>query len=145
MELAQRTLVRAAEQLQRRIAPRIARRAQTLLEQMTFGRYDRVRLGSDLSVQSGTRQEDVLREAPWRSDGTADQLYLALRLAVAEALTPQAPLILDDALVRFDDDRLTAALEILREQSKQRQVILFTCQERERKILGEETANSQSF
>lgn len=138
LELAQRTLVQAAEELQRRFAPRIAQRAQTLLEQMTFGRYDRVRLGSDLSVQSGTRQEDVLRQAPWRSDGTADQLYLALRLAVAEALTPQAPLILDDALVRFDDDRLTAALEILREQSRQRQVILFTCQERERKLLWED-------
>jgi len=137
LELAQRTLVQATQELQRRFAPRIAQRAQTLLEQMTFGRYDRVRLGSDLSVQAGTRQEDVLRQALQRSDGTADQLYLALRLAVAEALTPQAPLILDDALVRFDDDRLTAALEILREQSRQRQVILFTCQRREREILGE--------
>lgn len=137
LDLAQRTLTQATQELQRRFAPRIAQRALTLLEQMTFGRYDRVRLGSDLSVQSGTRQENALRETLWRSDGTADQIYLALRLAVAEALTPQAPLILDDALARFDDDRLAAALQILREQSRQRQVIVFSCQERERKILEE--------
>ena len=66
-----------------------------------------------------------------RSDGTIDQLYLALRLAVAEELTPDSPLILDDALVRFDDTRMQAALAILEELAKNRQVILFTCQQRE--------------
>ena len=67
----------------------------------------------------------------WRSDGTIDQLYLALRLAVAEELTPDSPLILDDALVRFDDTRMQAALAILEDMAKSRQVILFTCQQRE--------------
>jgi len=62
-----------------------------------------------------------------------DQLYLSLRLAVAEALTPEAPLVLDDALVRFDDERLKAAVEILKETAKQKQVICFTCQSREAK------------
>ena len=60
-----------------------------------------------------------------------DQLYLALRLAVAEELTPKAPLILDDALVRFDDKRMKEAVCILRELAENRQVILFTCQGRE--------------
>ena len=53
------------------------------------------------------------------------------RLAVAEELTPDAPLILDDALVRFDDIRMRAAVSILRELAENRQVILFTCQGRE--------------
>ena len=79
----------------------------------------------------GAQQEDILRSALWRSDGTADQLYLALRLAVAEELTPEAPLVLDDALVRFDDTRLAAAMEILKEEATNKQVILFTCQSRE--------------
>ena len=60
-----------------------------------------------------------------------DRLYLALRLAVAEELTPDSPLILDDALVRFDDTRMQAALAILEDMAKARQVILFTCQQRE--------------
>ena len=75
--------------------------------------------------------EDTLRSSLWRSDGTIDQLYLALRLAVAEELTPHAPLVLDDALVRFDDKRLAAAMEILKEEATNKQVILFTCQSRE--------------
>ena len=39
--------------------------------------------------------------------------------------------ILDDALVRFDDTRMQAALAILEDMAKARQVILFTCQQRE--------------
>ena len=77
-------------------------------------------------------QEDVtLHSAQYPSDGTVDGLYLSLRLAVAEALTPEAPLILDDALVRFDDDRLKIALEVLGQEAAQKQVLLFTCQSRE--------------
>ena len=44
-----------------------------------------------------------------------------------------APLVLDDALVRFDDKRMAAALGILREMAKDKQVICFTCQNREAK------------
>ena len=73
----------------------------------------------------------MLHGTAWRSDGTVDQLYLALRLAVAEALTPEAPLVLDDALVRFDDTRLQEAMALLREESERRQVIVFSCQTRE--------------
>ena len=76
----------------------------------------------------------MLRTAQWRSDGTADQLDLALRLAVAGELTPDAPLILDDALVRFDDKRLKIALDILRQEAENKQVILFTCQTREQNL-----------
>ena len=98
---------------------------------MTGGRYDRLTLAEDLSLHAGAQQEDTLHEALWRSDGTVDQLYLALRLAVAEELTPDAPLILDDALVRFDDTRMKSALEIMRTAAERKQVILFTCQKRE--------------
>ena len=98
---------------------------------MTGQRYDRLTLSEDLRLQAGAVGEDTLRAALWRSDGTTDQLYLALRLAVAGELTPQAPLVLDDALVRFDDTRLQAVLDILKEEAAERQVILFTCQGRE--------------
>jgi uncharacterized protein YhaN len=66
-----------------------------------------------------------------------DQLYLALRLAVAEELTPDAPLVLDDAMVRFDDERLAIALNILQGFAQNKQVILFTCQSREKRLQGE--------
>ena len=83
----------------------------------------------------GAQEEDILRSRHWRSDGTVDQLYLALRLAVARELIPDAPLVLDDAMVRFDNDRLQAALEILKQEAKTKQVIVFTCHGRERELL----------
>ena len=131
LSIAQETLMQARAELQRRFAPRITRRAQELLSTMTGGRYQSLTMGEDFSLRAGAQQEDVQYDAIWRSDGTIDQLYLALRLAVAEELTPQAPLILDDALVRFDDQRMTAALEILRKMAETKQVICFTCQRRE--------------
>lgn len=131
LTIALETLSQARNELQRRFAPQIVHRAQTLLTEMTGGRYTRLSLGEDLELCAGTENEDTLHHILWRSDGTMDQLYLALRLAVAEELTPDAPLILDDALVRFDDQRLAAAVALLRQEAETKQVLLFTCQSRE--------------
>ena len=131
---AQETLQQATQELQRRFAPRISQRAQELFARLTGERYQRLTLGQDLSVEASAQDENTLRGTLWRSDGTVDQLYLALRLAVAEELTPTAPLVLDDALVRFDDTRLAAALSLLEQTADEKQVILFTCQSREKHI-----------
>ena len=135
IELAQTTLSQATAQLQSRFAPRITQRASELFSRLTGGRYQRLSLTQELNLQTCTEDEDTLRSILWRSDGTADQLYLALRLAVAGELTPEAPLVLDDALVRFDDDRLKVALEVLKEEAQRKQVILFTCHSREEELL----------
>ncbi len=131
LTIAQEALAEAQNRLQRRFAPRIVRRAETLMRKMTGGRYQRLSLGEDFTIRAGAENEDTLQSILWRSDGTVDQLYLALRLAVSGELIPEAPMILDDALVRFDDDRLKAALDILKEEAEHRQVLLFTCHSRE--------------
>ena len=135
---AQQTLLEAKLELQRRFAPRISQRAQELFGKLTNGRYGRITLGEDFSLSAAATGENTLYGTLWRSDGTVDQLYLALRLAVAEELTPDAPLVLDDAFVRFDDVRLAKAMEILKETSKDKQVILFTCQSREKTWMEEQ-------
>ena len=131
LEKAQEYLDRATQELQRRFAPRISKEAQRIFGKLTGGRYDRLTLSQDLSVNAGTAEETVLRSAMWRSEGTVDQLYLSLRLAVAKELTPDAPMVMDDALVRFDDVRHAAAMEVLRQEAEHKQIILFTCQKRE--------------
>ena len=133
--LAMETLEEATTELQRRFAPQISGRAQALFAQLTGGRYDRLQLTQDFCLQAGAVGENTLADSKFRSDGTVDQLYLALRLAVAEALTPNAPLVLDDALVRFDDTRLAQAMEILKQTANEKQVIVFTCQKREENYL----------
>lgn len=132
LTIALDTLSQARSSLQRRFAPRITQRAQEILSTLTENRYHSLTMGEDFSLQAGAGQEDVLHDAIWRSDGTVDQLYLSLRLAVAEELTPEAPLVLDDALVRFDDARMAQALKILRQMAENKQVICFTCQNREK-------------
>ena len=124
-------LYQATSALQRRFAPRISKRAQTYFSHLTGGRYDRITISDDLSLHASAAGEDTLRTAAWRSDGTVDQLYLSLRLAVAGEITPNAPLVLDDALLRFDDTRLSAAMALLKGEAESKQVILFTCQGRE--------------
>ena len=54
---------------------------------------------------------------------------------MAEELTPDAPLVLDDVLVRFDDQRMKAAMELFKKLGKSRQIICFTCHKRESAVL----------
>ena len=129
--LAQEKLAQATAELQRRFAPRISQEAQRLFSTLTGGRYDRLTLSDDLSLHASTTEETGLHSILWRSQGTADQLYLCLRLAVANALAPEAPLVLDDALAHFDDVRAAAAVELLRQMAQDRQILLFTCHSRE--------------
>ena len=131
LDTALLTLEKATAELQRRFAPRISQQAQEIFSKLTLGRYERLNLQQDLSVNAATAEDVALRSALWRSEGTVDQLYLSLRLAVARELTPSAPLVLDDALVRFDDQRHAAAMDVLRQEAQSKQVILFTCQSRE--------------
>jgi uncharacterized protein YhaN len=63
------------------------------------------------------------------SDGTTDQLYLALRLASLETYlgaNEPMPFIADDILIKFDNERARVALQILAELSRKTQVIFFT-------------------
>jgi uncharacterized protein YhaN len=134
LDLALQALTQAQAELQRRFAPRITKQAQNLFSRLTAGRYQRLTMAQDLSIQAGATGEDTLRTHLWRSDGTVDQLYLSVRLAVARELTADAPLILDDALARFDQQRLCSAMQILKEESAHRQILLFTCHQREKQI-----------
>ena len=132
---AQNALEQAMQELQRRFAPRITRRAGAYLSRLTDGAYDRLSINEDLTVLAAQSGEAGLRGALWRSEGTMDQMYLALRLAVWEELSPGSPMVLDDALIRFDQKRMERAMDLLRELGKSRQIILFSCQEREKEYI----------
>ena len=131
LETAMDFLEKARAELQKRFAPRISQKAQEYMSRLTGGRYNRLFLDGDFVLNAGTTEDITPRPSRWRSDGTVDQLYLALRLAVSQELMPGAPMILDDALVRVDEDRMKAALDLLKEESAERQIILFSCQKRE--------------
>ena len=107
-------------------------RASALFRRLTLGRFTELRIDHDaaaprlLGVRDGGRQAiDV--EA--MSDGTADQLFLALRLAAAEqsvAAGVRLPFLADDLFINFDDDRARAGFEVLSELAGTTQVLFFT-------------------
>ena len=105
-----------------------------LFSAITGGRYDKVLLDRNLSLSAQPAGDAMPRALSLLSQGAGDQLYLAVRLAICRMVLPRdkaAPLILDDALANFDDQRLAAALDWLLEESRSRQILLFTCHRRE--------------
>ena len=137
--LAMESLQSANIALQNRFSPALSRRAGELFSRLTGGKYESVLLDRTFSAQAGETGESVSHDAQLLSLGTLDQLYLAVRLAICESVLPAddpPPIVLDDALVRFDDARCRAALDLLLEESKSRQILLFTCQHRESAYLA---------
>jgi uncharacterized protein YhaN len=107
-------------------------RANTLFPRLTLGRYASLRVGFDSGdepVLRCVRHDGTELGVEELSDGTRDQLYLALRVATlehhAESSEPM-PVVLDDVLIHFDDTRAAAALGILAELAKHVQVLFFT-------------------
>ena len=134
LSLALDALGEANRELQARFSPLVCQRAAELFSRLTGGRYEKVLLSSDMSVSVQEPGVPVTRLLQLLSGGTIDQLYLALRLAISELLLPEAPIVLDDALVAFDDERARVALQVLAEEAQSRQILLFTCQSRERRL-----------
>ncbi len=132
LSLALATLENANASIQAKFSPALGAETTQLFSRLTGGRYRKVLLDRDLTAQAEAVSDMLPHAASLLSRGAADQLYLALRLALCRLVLPApAPLILDDALSSFDDDRLTLALEVLFEEAKNRQILLFTCQSRE--------------
>lgn len=126
-------LVRVADQRFREThQPDVIARANSYLQQITGGRYQRIfvdeKNGEADILASGATQARPLDSSV--SQGTRDQVYLSLRLALADHLDAgmeRLPIFLDEVFVTWDEDRRARTYDILAELSKQRQVFLFTC------------------
>jgi DNA repair exonuclease SbcCD ATPase subunit len=123
-----RTRDRFAKPVVARLAPYL----QLMLPQA------RLVLGEDLAPQAlerGSAREDFAR----LSGGTQEQLGLIVRLAFARLLADTgspAPLIIDDAVVNTDDDRLMRLFQTLRHAAQSHQVLVLTCRQRDFEALG---------
>lgn len=133
LELALEALDAANASLRARFSPALNEEAGAILSRLTGGKY--TALTFTRAFEALAQTPSGARSAQLLSQGTADQTYLALRLALCRLALPETqtpPVVLDDALVCFDDARLSLALEVLGELARERQVLLFTCQSRER-------------
>jgi len=145
IELAMSTLAQANGQLQGRFSPALGQRAAEIFARLTHGAYGGVILDKALRVSAEPTLSGVPRDVGYLSAGAADQLYLAVRLAVCDLVLPPekaVPIVLDDALASFDDARCAAALDYLREEAETRQILLFTCHSREAAYFRDDPAVS---
>ena len=134
LQMAMEALDAANTTLQNRFSPALGRRAAEIFSGLTGGRYDSVVLDRSFRLAAEPAGQGVYREAELLSAGALDQLYLAVRLAICDLVLPpekNVPIVLDDALPNFDDDRCAAALRYLKEAARKRQILLFTCHSRE--------------
>lgn len=129
--LAKRMLEAAITAWESKSQPEVYRQASRLLSCMTAGAWVQVRMSEDGKLQVIDRVKTV-REPIHLSLGTCQQLYLSLRIALlmtAENVGRAIPIMADDILVNFDEERRRGAVRALRELAVRRQVILFTCHE----------------
>ena len=133
LRICELLLARAIEQYREKHQGPLLRRAGELFSALTLGSFrdltpDFDENGADILV--GLRADNnTAVPVSGMSDGTADQLYLALRLASLEQYLRKhqpIPFILDDILINFDNDRAIAVLKILADLSRQTQIISFT-------------------
>ncbi len=133
------SLRQADSLLRERFSPAVNRRAGEYLAALTGGRYDRAALTRQFQALAQEAGAPAPRQDLVLSGGTAQQLYLAVRLAMCDLALPQeepCPILLDDALDAFDDDRANLALDCLLSAAKTRQILLFSCHGREAARLG---------
>ena len=134
IRLAMDALESANTTLQNRFSPALGRRAAEVFSALTDGKYSGVVLDRSFHLSAEPVGDAIYRDAQLLSAGASDQLYLAVRLAICELVLPEeksVPIILDDALANFDDERCAVALRWLKDEAKHRQILLFTCHSRE--------------
>lgn len=132
LETAKMFLERAEDTVNRQIAPRINATLEKWLPRITANRYITARVDpDDLSIRVGSDGGE-LRFARLLSHGTAEQIYLLLRIAMLDHLAAASgetcPILLDDVTAHCDDERTIAIMNLLHEISSERQVIVFTQQ-----------------
>ena len=116
------------------VAPRISSRADEYFRLATGDKYGDFEVDTRLSMSYGS---DFRRSCEYLSAGTRDSAYLSLRLALADMLFGGAavPMILDDAFVRIDDERLKMISYALGEAAKKHQIFILTHGHREASAL----------
>lgn len=144
LELTQEVLKEANTELQTRFSPLISKRAGEIMSILTDGRYEKLAFDRDFEADARTADDPIGRSALALSEGTSDEIYLSLRLSMCELILEgeePCPVILDDALGSFDDERCARALELLLKLSEKRQMLLFTCHDREGRYVESLGAN----
>ncbi|MFA6729946.1 MAG: AAA family ATPase [Eubacteriales bacterium] len=137
LTLALEVLEESGDYMKATISPKLAKLASPCFSGITDGKYQSVRLSTDLAMSIDTPVGE--KSADYLSAGTKDMAYLCLRQALISLLYGGARpfIVLDDALSRVDDKRLKKFLATLAGLSETQQIFILTCHSREGSMLSE--------
>jgi uncharacterized protein YhaN len=144
--LSRELVARTLQEFTRTRQPAVLAEASAAFARITEGRYERILQDEDGEslVVAGRRGE---RKRPEElSRGTAEQLYLCIRLGLASEFTRRSvslPIIMDDVLVNFDPARARAVAQELSRFSVGRQILIFTCHPETARLFMEAAPEAQ--
>ena len=129
-DLALTTLDEAFRDLRKNYSEVLDQRTAEIFTRLSDDKYLSVNVSKSMELSITTADAFGTKESGYLSRGTEDQLYLAMRLAVAELITNEGeklPIFADDSLSQYDDGRTKKAFSFLKEYAKDKQIVMFTC------------------
>ena len=135
IDLTKNILEKSYNKMKNNIAPEFTENLSKNTKGVIGGKYKNIIFNEEDGIIVETENGNYVN-ANLLSVGTIDQLYLALRLAIAnEVAKEKLPIILDEAFAYYDEERLENILSYLNSNFKENQIIIFTCSKREKEIM----------
>jgi uncharacterized protein YhaN len=138
LALAKCAVEQTLDRFTRNRQPEVLKYASSVLSIITDGHYERIISDEDGKSLSVLGTKDEKKRPEELSRGTAEQLYIALRLGLASEMASQSahlPIVMDDVFVNFDPERARRMASAIAEFSKEHQVLIFTCHPQTAKLL----------
>ena len=138
IEIAKEVLKESYDELKNNVGPEFDKKLSYIVEKITNDKYNDVYIDNEHNIKIKTEHGEYVNLERF-STGTIEQVNLALRLAYIDTISKEKlPIILDEAFAFYDDERLANIMRFLNKEYEDRQVIIFTCSNREKKIIDEE-------
>lgn len=138
IEIAKEVLKESYDELKNNVGPEFDKKLSYIVEKITNNKYNDVYIDNEHNIKIKTEHGEYVNLERF-STGTIEQVNLALRLAYIDTISKEKlPIILDEAFAFYDDERLANIMKFLNKEYEDRQVIIFTCSNREKKIIDEE-------
>jgi uncharacterized protein YhaN len=138
LALAKCAVEQTLDRFTRNRQPEVLKYASSVLRTITDGHYERIISDEDGKSLSVLGTKDEKKRPEELSRGTAEQLYIALRLGLASEMASQSahlPIVMDDVFVNFDPERARRMASAIAEFSKEHQVLIFTCHPQTAKLM----------
>ncbi len=130
-KIAQTALVQAKESYQKKYLTEVIQLTSRFFNILTNGKYEHVHAPTGAKLFQVEAKNYIRYTVDELSQGTIDQLYVSLRLAISKVMSDKfvIPLMIDDAFVNFDDQRTDQIIKIIKQYANDQQILFFTCKQ----------------